>query len=70
MKIIVILYVLGWIITGIYESYFGEFQHLSFWFNLGHSIFWPDIWFETNIGKMVGSILLALILIIGLKNRI
>lgn len=69
IKKVIIGYIVLWVLTALYQSNFGDMAYRSFMFNLGRTIFWMDFWFDSNVGKTVGGILLPVILgYIGLKS--
>lgn len=63
LKKLGLIYALLAVVTAIYQTYWGDGSHLSFMFNLGRSLVWPDIWFDSEIGPTIGGLVFAAIAI-------
>lgn len=70
IKKVILVYVVMWVLTALYQANFGDMAYRSFMYNLGRTIFWIDFWFDTTVGKTVGGVIFSLILgYIGLRSR-
>lgn len=55
--VVIVIYIIVGIIYTLYGSFFGEYAHNGFFYNLGRGIIWPATMFPI-VGKTIGAIII------------
>lgn len=51
------VYVVLAILTGIYGSIWGDYDYKGLAYNLGRGLIWPAVWFP-SVGKVIGGLII------------